>query len=637
MSKCLLFKVLLFSCLLLPGAPTSELLAQAPPKAIVMAWDGAVPSFINNMLSDGKLPNLAKLIAGGVFADEVLPVFPSKTAPGFASLWTGANPRSTGISGNRQPRVPAHEHTILESQFAFLNATLRAEPIWFAALRSGRKTVLANVPLGRELSDGAVKFLGYDGYGGRDGVIDGRRAGLQPAHSWESLPSSDLPPLESRFTIGASEFYGLIIDDPADPQAGYDTLVISGSRDPWEAKTELKPGAANAEKPHWSEPIEIKTSGGESAKVYLRLFDLDPDGADFLLYHTRPARGMVFPSELAADHTRTAGPFIGNGASLLYQEGALGQTLVSGGNGIAELRYLETVRMAQRQLKKSAIWAMHAVPWDIFFLYTPFPDEAEHRWRGYIDSATNDDGKIASAAQGYLEDIYKSSDEFLGAVLANRPVNSLVALVSDHGMEGVSKLVAVNRVLEREGLLVLNDKGQPDLSRTKAFYPPSNNGYLLINSTDRKNGIVTREERPIVVKKLRRALLAIRDGDKAVVSTLYDAQNEGELMGIGGEAGGDIYLDLLPGYDFDARTGVGEIITSRAPYGTHGFNPARSSMRTLMVLNGPGVAVNRRLENVRLIDFAPTLAKLLDLPPPKNAAGRVLEEALADPRQTGVQ
>jgi arylsulfatase A-like enzyme len=55
-------------------------------------------------------------------------------------------------------------------------------------------------------------------------------------------------------------------------------------------------------------------------------------------------------------------------------------------------------------------------------------------------------------------------------------------------------------------------------------------------------------------------------------------------------------------------------------------------MRTMMVLNGPGIAARKRLQNVRLIDFAPTLAKLLGLPAPKDATGRVLQEAFSDPR-----
>jgi predicted AlkP superfamily pyrophosphatase or phosphodiesterase len=102
-------------------------------------------------------------------------------------------------------------------------------------------------------------------------------------------------------------------------------------------------------------------------------------------------------------------------------------------------------------------------------------------------------------------------------------------------------------------------------------------------------------------------------------------------MGIGGDTGGDFYIDLLPGYDFDARTGPGEIITPQAPYGTHGANPVRPAMRTVMVLNGPGIAAGKRLEGVRLIDFAPTLAKLLSLAPPKDATGRVVWEALSEP------
>ena len=74
---------------------------QSARKAIVLAWDGAVPAFVHELLGEGKLPNLAKLIAGGAFADDVIAGFPSKTAPGFASLVTGAPPSVTGISGNR--------------------------------------------------------------------------------------------------------------------------------------------------------------------------------------------------------------------------------------------------------------------------------------------------------------------------------------------------------------------------------------------------------------------------------------------------------------------------------------------------------------------------------------------------------
>ncbi len=80
---------LLAGCVILIWAAPTQVHSQTPPKAIVLGWDGAVPSFIHEMLRQGKLPNLAKLIDGGAFADNVTAVSPSLTAPGFASPNSG--------------------------------------------------------------------------------------------------------------------------------------------------------------------------------------------------------------------------------------------------------------------------------------------------------------------------------------------------------------------------------------------------------------------------------------------------------------------------------------------------------------------------------------------------------------------
>ena len=62
------------------------------------------------------------------------------------------------------------------------------------------------------------------------------------------------------------------------------------------------------------------------------------------------------------------------------------EPLPNGGSGGAEARYLETVVFAQHQLMETNRWAMENLPWDLYLAYTPFPDEAEHVWRGYLDS-----------------------------------------------------------------------------------------------------------------------------------------------------------------------------------------------------------------------------------------------------------
>jgi len=323
--------------------------------------------------------------------------------------------------------------------------------------------------------------------------------------------------------------------------------------------------------------------------------------------------------------------FVGNGANFLYMQGTLGPTLFKGGDGIAETRYLETVTFLQYQLMETARWALEHLPWDLFIAYTPYPDEAEHLWRGYLEpKLPGYRPETAARLRPFLERVYRTADDFLGLLMNLRPENTILALVSDHGMDAADKLLAINAALQRSELLALDEQNRVDLSKTKVLYPAINNGYLLINSTERKNGIVSPDEREEIVRRARESLLDIRDGDRQVVTAVYDAETEGAALGIGGDGGGDLYLDLLPGYELDAKLTSRILITKREPHGTHGFNPARPSMHTLMVLNGPGIKSGAHLRDVRIVDFAPTLSRALGLTAPKDAWGRIIEEAFTE-------
>jgi len=611
----------------IPGATHGQ-----TAKAIVLAWDGTVPTFVDELTRQGKLPNLAKLIAGGAFADDVRPGFPSKTAPGFASLMTGAPPRITGISGNRVPREPRAEYTILDSMAGFSAAPLLAEPIWAAARRAGKKVVISHIPsFAAENSEGTVRLYGYDTITGRDGIVTPRLSPPQPAASWDKLPASDAPALEISFAVAASKFFGLLVDDPADEQIGYDTLLLTRSRNAEDIEVKIKSAAAGATgELFWSGPVEVKTTSERSASVYFRLFELRGDGSDFFLYFTRPARAMVTPEDALEGAGETVRSFIGNGASILYQQGSFGRTIPSGGSGGAEARYIETVRFAQHQLMETNRWALAHLPWDLFFAYTPFPDESEHLWRGYLDPGLSTyREEVADRLRPFLEQVYKTSDDHLGLLLADRSADTIVAVISDHGMQGANKRFAINRLLQQKGLLAIDAQGRIDLSKTKVLYPSINNGYLLINSMDRKNGIVTAEQRKELARQLGELLSDVRDGDQPVVRNVYDAEIHGAEMGMGGPSGGDVYIELVPGYDFDPRTTPEPVITQVEPYGSHGASPEQSSMRTLMLFQGPGIAAGRRLQNVRIIDFAPTISGLLGFPAPKNSSGRVLHDVSA--------
>jgi predicted AlkP superfamily phosphohydrolase/phosphomutase len=287
---------------------------------------------------------------------------------------------------------------------------------------------------------------------------------------------------------------------------------------------------------------------------------------------------------------------------------------------------------AQHQLIETNRWALEHLPWDLYLAYSPFPDEAEHVWCGYLDSTLPTyRHDIAERLQPFLEKVYASVDEHLGFLLSRRPEGSYFAVISDHGMQGVNKRVALNQALQQGGLLVVDSNGRVDLNKTAVLYPAVNNGYLLINTQDRKGGIVAAEERAEVVRKTRELLFSLRDGEHPVVTQVIDAEWDGAARGIGGEVGGDLYIELAPGYDFDPRLN-GALITAAEPYGIHGANPDQLAMHTILVLNGPGIRGGRKLTNVRIIDFAPTLAWLLKIPKPRDATGRVLYEAFSEGR-----
>ena len=560
------------------------------PKAIVLAWDGVLPSVVNDLVARGRLPNLAKLIQGGAFADDVVSTIPSKTAVAFASIWTGAPPRITGISGNRIPRTPSAQFTILETRLGFSGAALRAEPLWNTAIRAGLKVLALHTPLGTEKTLGGVQVQGYNRASYHDGIISARSAKPKPAPGWSHMPPSNLAPLEISFTIQASSFYGLLIDDPEDPTVGYDTLIVSAERDAHRMEAQTQERRSQWARHGIVEQAESRSRPRRPRRRPTCAYSTLKVTAAITYSTSRRRRAITsrrrnWRKQLKA----AAGAFVGNGASLLYQQGALGTTMAKGGDGSAEARYLETVTFVQQHFIKTARWALETQTWDLLLAYAPYPDEAEHVWRGYLDSTLpGHRSAIAARLKPLIEAAYQGCDELLGVFLSHRPANTIVALVSDHGMEGVSRWVAINRALQRSGLQVLDGQGRVDLQKTQAYYPSISNGYLLINSTERKNGIVSRAQRSDVVHEIQRALSSLRDGDRPVVASLTDARVIGAQLGIGGETGGDIYIELMPGYDFDSAITPGKLIAEREPIGNHGYDPLRPSMRTLDGVQRPG-------------------------------------------------
>jgi predicted AlkP superfamily phosphohydrolase/phosphomutase len=603
-------------------------------RGVLLSIDGASAPVIDDAVARGVMPQLARLRARGSTARGSISSIPSKTAPGHAALFTGTWSAENGIEGNDLP-VPGG--SVLERISGYTSEPLKAEPVWVTVARQGLDASVASgtqlfpfTPYleGKRFGGNYGRHLtlmdGYRDRGASDAAYRAADLRLHPAEGWTALPAHAGEAREFALSVTDTEINGLLFDDPADPVAGFDTLLLGVTKDAAKA-VRLKPQPAQGPDPSAFASLALKVRG-EDAGAQFRLFALAPDGSEVLLYRSRVQSLLVSgPGVAAAAFEATTG-FVGNGAPELYGEGGLGPPLWKGGDGTAERRYLETVGLVVRQMERLADFTMDRTPWDLLVGYLPYPDEALHVWLGYLEpSLPRYDPALAARLRPFLDETLRAVDAYLGHVVERAGNDTIVAVAADHGLVGVSSVVRPNAAFARAGLLALNAAGQVDLTHTRAIYFAS--GYVLINHVSRKGGIVAPEDADAVRAEVERVLRAIVDpatGKPAVVDVIDPRRSE---RGFGGPNSGDIYFMLAPSYDA-VNDLAGDPVGSVAPMGVHFQDPLRFEMQAAFTVSGPGVAAGVDLGTIRQIDVAPTLCALMGLGPPAQAKGSVLEKAL---------
>jgi hypothetical protein len=86
-----------------------------PDNVLLIGWDGTRRARLKQLLAEGRLPNLAALIAKGRLVDILVTTGATATKPGWAEILTGYSPRNTRVWNNRDhyDAVPAG-YTVLE-------------------------------------------------------------------------------------------------------------------------------------------------------------------------------------------------------------------------------------------------------------------------------------------------------------------------------------------------------------------------------------------------------------------------------------------------------------------------------------------------------------------------------------------
>lgn len=579
-------------------APVAQPTAASPARRVVLiSFDAGADWIVDHLIAAGKAPAFAALAREGAEADAMISVIPSLTAVAHASLWTGAFPRSHGVTDNNIPMAPAAAHTLLERRSGYLSGVLRAEPIWDTAARYGKRALVIQASNGYPFTNRHPdRIEHFDIYANEllsSAVVNGTTGGDGVA-----------------FTIG----------DTAARVVGHDASSVNLTVG--DATVTLSAGT-----PAFSPPLAVRV-GGVDGQTRVGLLEYEHSTGRVLLLRGDVVRLVGTDAASTEALKAEAGITIGEGGSGHYQAGRFGKTMADGGSGAAE-RHLVNSTLANQQYFDGALRYAARRPWDLLVLYAPNMDVAGHALVGMLDPDTPGyDPVLAGRIWPVYEEMFtRCVDDYVASIRRLVPDAALV-IGSDHGMEGNRRFWYPNAVLREAGVLAEDGNGRVDLSRTRALFQYSHGGGIFLNATRFKGGIVTDDERRDVKAAVRTALLSARDHETGtpLVRAVVDTELDGEGLGIGGEFAPDLYFDPTPGYMASGRFGSTVLVGPpvAAGMGAHGPLPTRRGLHGIFYAVGPGVRAGSRPGVVRQVDPAPTVAHLLGIPPPADSVGRVL-------------
>ncbi len=642
----------------LAGCEASSTPAEQTSRAILVSIDALSESILRETLTPSEAPELFGVFERGMCSDYAMVGMPSVTPSSHATLWTGAFGDVTGATAGGQHRLPRSEHRVTETISGFDYAVLSADPLWVTAGLAGIPVAAHHVTQApgvpgfpavdgprtpeleerRELARQALDRTDVNVLNGYNRTVVGHGllelSDLDPAEAGDWVGLDGLPadpaPRAYRWTNAAGTFDLLM--HGVEGEEGYAGISVGLSPDLSRAVTarraplESEPLDGREPARHFSEPLELPVEGGRTF-LHLRLFDLAPDGSELLVYH--PSMHLMEGNrpDLEEAYDAAVGGWIGNSAFALYRSGGLGPTLMAGGDGTAESRYLETAELLLRQFMRGSEWLWTHFEPRLQMDYFPLSDAIDHELLGYLDPEyPGYDAEIAERVREFRASVWRLVDRRLGHLIELAEASEAAVFVTgDHGMRSSWRFFRPNRALIDAGLLVLDEAGQIDLSRTRALAP---NGYWIsVNREAWVDGIVPPDDEASVIALAREAIEGVVDEDGRRVVTRTFTPSEQPELGIGGPAGGDLYWGTAPGYRTTGSL-AGDAAVSDAPlWAGHGFPPDEPDMYTAFcAVGGPFEA--GRIDGVRATVVAPTVADYTGIPIPRDATGRSVLESM---------
>lgn len=117
-----------------------KLFRNRAPRVVVIGLDGTPYTFVQRMLAEGNMPNLARITADAGYA-RMHSVYPTVSSVAWSTYMTGLNPAGHGIFGFID-RVPGSYETTIPS-----SRQMAARMLWEILSDAGKRVIVINVPV----------------------------------------------------------------------------------------------------------------------------------------------------------------------------------------------------------------------------------------------------------------------------------------------------------------------------------------------------------------------------------------------------------------------------------------------------------------------------------------------------------
>lgn len=299
---------------------------------------------------------------------------------------------------------------------------------------------------------------------------------------------------------------------------------------------------------------------------------------------------------------------------------------------LGDEHFLEQCTDIERERESMLFDALEKVPQGLCVCVFDGTDRTQHMFWRYLDEehpARPDEAPEASRTA--IEDLYRRMDRLVGRAMAKcAGDDTLLMVVSDHGFNSFRRGVDLNRWLEENGYLVVDDARRDgehlsgvDWSRTRAFAIGLAGIYLNLDGKFEHGIVAPGEEAERLRDEIQERLTGLIDPASGTMAIKRVYQAAKVYRGPYKDQAPDLIVGYARGYRVAWETAIGR--TSREVF--HDNRKAWSGDHCVDPSVVPGVLFcNRKIEDARtrLLDIAPTVLKVFGIPTPDYMDGRAL-------------